>query len=199
MELNALISFPAFLGLAALSNDIIPLLFGDRWKVGTGLCALLCVYQLCNNLQVFFHPALLASGGTGRYVILNVIHTLGVVASCCIGYFFGLYSLVFGLIINSIGIAIPAVLFLKHRIGLDPIKYSKTCIAPALLSGFMWLGTLIPEHIANIPSHSVLLVASKVTFGAVFYCLGICVTAPDQLRYFISIFRGVIVSKALKA
>src|SRR5437868_2791824 len=89
MELNAVFSFAVFIGLAVVASDLVPFLFGDKWAGASDLCALLSLYALVVILTVFFHPALLASGGAGKYVLVNVWHALGVVVACVVGIQFG--------------------------------------------------------------------------------------------------------------
>ena len=65
MELNALLSFAVFVGIAAIAPELVSILFGTKWAGAGVLCSLLSIYALVNALQVFFHPTLLASGGAG--------------------------------------------------------------------------------------------------------------------------------------
>src|SRR5207253_7565032 len=124
-ELNATFSFAIFVGIAAVASDLVPFLFGNKWAAASNLCALLSLYALVIVLTVFFHPALLASGGAGKYVLLNVWHALGTLAACVIGIQFGVVYLVLGLILNGLIVAVPALYFLQRRIGLSPALYCK--------------------------------------------------------------------------
>ena len=169
MELNAVISFAVFVGLAAVAPELVPFLFGAKWAGAGALCSWLSIYALSEALLVFFYPILLASGGIGRYVWLNVWHAAGVLVACLVGIQFGVTCLVMGLIANNIVIAIPALLFARHRIGLSPLNYCKPCLVPALAALFMifmiWLTvTLLPK-----PTVPALLLGCKITVGAIAY------------------------------
>jgi len=169
MELNATVAFAVYVGLAVVSSDLVPLLFGAKWTAATGLCSLLSIYALIMTLQVFVFPTLLASGGVGRYVILNVWQTIGILVACLVGIQFGVAYLVVGLIVNGLIISIPALLFLRQRIGLSPLSYCRPCLAPALASlcmvGMVWLtAALVPKAILPV-----LLLACKIMVGAAAY------------------------------
>lgn len=168
MELNALVSFAVFTGIAIVAPELVSLVFGSKWLEAGQLCALLALYALVNALQVFFHPALLASGGVGRYVILNIWHVSGVLLSCAVGIAFGVSYLVLGLIMNGLIVAIPALLFLRHRIGLSPLKYCWPCLAPAcgsvLMGSTIWMAT---DLLAGLPL--ILRLTCKVVIGASTY------------------------------
>jgi len=169
MELNAVVSFAIFVGVAALSSDLVPLLFGAKWVGASLFCSMLSIYALINVLQVFVHPALLASGGVGKYVLINVWHITGVVLACLVGVQFGVTYLIFGLILNHLIITIPALLFLQQRIGMSPLSYCRPCLVPAMASLFMvcvvWLIAALWPH----PGLPAVLLACKVTAGAVAY------------------------------
>src|SRR4029077_9886245 len=117
MELNAILSFAVFVGIAAIAPDLVVVFFGSKWAATGVLCSLLSIYGLVNALQVFFHPSLLASGGAGRYVLLNVWQAAGSLVACVGGIHLGVKYVVLGLILNNLLIAVPALMFLRKRIG----------------------------------------------------------------------------------
>lgn len=172
MELNSLISFAVFVGLAAVATDLVPLLFGSKWISAAGICSLLSLYALVNALQVFFHPSLLASGGIGRYVLLNVLHTAGVIVACAVGIQFGVNYVVIGLILNGLFVAWPALMYLRRRIGLSPLAYCRPCLAPAFASFFMvsviWLmgNYLLPETSRGLRLSAEIVVGASVYIGS---------------------------------
>lgn len=169
MELNALVSFAVFVGIATVASDFVPLLFGSKWTEAGTLCALLSIYALVDALQVFFYPILLASGGTGKFVFLNILHAIGVLLACIVGIQFGIIHLVQGLILNALILAVPAIFFLKNRIGLDPLRYCKPCLVPALASVFMAAMVYLVSLVFPGIEPSVPRVTCKVIVGAFSY------------------------------
>jgi PST family polysaccharide transporter len=186
MELNAIVSFAVFVGLAAVASDLVPILFGAKWAAAAVLCSFLSLFSLVEALQVFCYPVLLASGGVGKYVWLNIWHLVGVLAVCLGGIQFGVNYLVLGLIANSIVIAIPSLLFLRQRIGMSPLSYCKPCLVPALASLFMagtvWIVTVaLPADVAPL-----LRLACKMVGGGATYLGCIVLLAPATLRNLVS-------------
>jgi len=182
MELNALLSFAVFVGLAAVSSDLVPFLFGSQWTPAAGMCALLSLYALVNVLQVFFHPTLLASGGIGKYVLLNVCHALGVFVACIVGVQFGTPWLVFGLILNGLVMVIPGLIFLQRRIGLSPLLYCKPCFIPALASLSMVIMIWISSVLLPMDSMLAIRLAFKVGIGVIAYLGIILFFSPSVLK-----------------
>jgi PST family polysaccharide transporter len=182
MELNATVSCAIFVGLAVISSDLVPLLFGTKWAAAAGVSSLLSVYALINALLVFVSPALVASGGAGRYVILNLWLGAGALIACVVGIQFGLTYLVLGLAANTLIIAVPALLFLRNRIGLSPLRYCRPCLVPGaaalVMVAMVWLTT------SALPgaTPAALRLTCKIAVGAVTYLGCIFLFAPSTLR-----------------
>jgi O-antigen/teichoic acid export membrane protein len=169
MELNALLSFAVFVGIAAIAPELVSVLFGAKWMAAGVLCSLLAIYGLVNALQVFFHPALLASGGIGKYVLLSVWQAAGSLAACVGGIQLGVKYLILGLILNNLIITFPALMFLRKRIGLSPLEYCKPCLVPACAAAFM-LSVLWLVSAISPPGLPVIVgLVCKVAIGAAAY------------------------------
>jgi len=169
MELNATVSFAIFVGYAITAAQLIPLIFGEKWADASDVSSLLSLLGLINVLLVFCYPALLTTGEMKKYVAISVYQTLGALVACGIGVRFSVNWLVVGLIINNLIFAIPTLLFLQKRIGLQPGKFCQPCVVPAFASlamaGACWLAA------AALPAGlSLLLVLTcKILLGAVVY------------------------------
>lgn len=194
MELNAVVAFAVYVGLAAVASDLIPLLFGTKWTAATALCSLLSIYALIITLQVFFFPTLLASGGVGRYLILNVWQTAGVLVACLVGIQFGVAYLIVGLIVNGLIISIPALLFLRQRIGLSPLSYCKPCLVPAIASLLMLAMIWVTTRVLPADTMPVLRLACKVCTGGITYLGFVSIFACPTLKNLANVvghaFRG---------
>jgi O-antigen/teichoic acid export membrane protein len=193
MELNAVLSFAVFVGLAAVASDLIPLLFGAKWTDAAVLCSLLSLNWLLTALKAFCYPVLLATGGIGKYVWLNVWQAIGVLVACLVGIQFSVTYLVLGLIMNSVIIAIIELQFLRQRIGITPLNYCKPCLVPALASIFMvgmiWLMlAILPADIAPV-----LRLACKIAIGATAYIGCIWFLAHSTLKRLAEVIHRAII------
>jgi PST family polysaccharide transporter len=190
MEFNAVISFAIFVGLAAVARDVIPFAFGPKWVAAATICELLSLYSLLNALQVFFHPALLASGGPGGYVFLNVLHAGGVGIVCVFGLRWGVSALILGLIANGLVVAIPALIFLRRRIGLNVSRYCQPCLIPAV-SSLVMVGVILllrSALAASLPEW--LRIAAQFAGGAIAYTTTIALLAPQVLKRLVGMMKN---------
>lgn len=182
MEMNAIVSFAVYVGLAAVAPNLVPFLFGAKWAAAGVLCSLLSLSSLATTLLVFCYPVLLASGGIGKYVWLNVWHFAGVLGACVAGIQFGIFYLVLGLIINSLIIAVPALLFLQNRMGLSPRNYCKPCLVPALASLMMVVVIWLVSDMLPAGTGQALQLTGKVFAGALAYLGCMWLLAPATVR-----------------
>jgi polysaccharide transporter, PST family len=196
MELNALLSFAVFVGIAAIAPELVSILFGTKWAGAGVLCSLLSIYALVNALQVFFHPSLLASGGVGKYVLLNIWQAVGSLLACLGGIHLGVKYVVLGLILNNLIITLPALMFLRKRIGLSPLEYCKPCLVPACAAAFMlsvlWLVSVISPP--GLPA--IVGLVCKVAIGAAAYSGFVLLFQRSTLINLLAMIRHAIRSNA---
>ena len=192
MELNALLSFAVFVGIAAIAPELVSSLFGTKWAGAGVLCSLLSIYGLVNALQVFFHPALLASGGAGRYVLLNIWQAAGSLVACLGGIHLGVKYVVLGLIVNNLIITVPALMFLRKRIGLSPLAYCKPCFVPACAALFMLSVLWLVRDMSPPGLPAIFGLTCKVAVGAAAYSGFLFLFQRSALINFISIIRSAM-------
>jgi PST family polysaccharide transporter len=176
----AVVGFPAFLGLAAIAPVLVPLLFGPRWEASVLMLQLLSIYMLANFLQVYFHPLLVATGGAGSYLLLNILHAGGTICACVVGSIWGIPWLIVGLIVNTNFVAVLAFAYLRRRVGLSWAGYWLPCLLPGLGALFMAGVVLLVGALAG--SLGLLLTASlQVAVGAGVYLVFIYLASPQTI------------------
>jgi PST family polysaccharide transporter len=188
MELNALISFAVFVGIAAVASDLVPFLFGAKWEAARSLCSLLSISALVSSLQVFFYPALMATGGAGNYVFLSVWHAVGALVACLVGIQFGVMWLVVGIIVNNLILLGPSMFYLRNRIGLGPREYYRPCLVPALASLFMAAIVWATPWVLPMNVAPALRLAAKVSLGGIAYVGFVSCFAAAALRQLVKTF-----------
>lgn len=181
MELNALVSFAVFGGLAAVAPSLVPLVFGEKWTIAGTILQLLCIYNLMLGMLVYCYPALLASGGLGRYVLLNVSCALGAGVVCLAGIRYGVHWLVIGLILNMMVTGFVSLLFLRRRIGLSPWEYCRPCVVPAFAATVMFGAVQLFSYYCAAKLQMWQSTAIEIFVGASVYLIIVYTTAPHSL------------------
>ena len=156
------------------------------------LCSLLSIYGLVNALGVFFHPSLLASGGIGKFVLLNVWQAVGSLAACVGGIHLGVKYVVIGLILNNLIITVLALMFLRKRIGLSPLEYCKPCLVPAGAALFMLIVLWLVSAMLRPGWPATVGLACKVAVGAAAYSGFVLLFRRSTLINLIAMIRDAI-------
>lgn len=181
MELNATITFAVFGGLAAVAPSLVPLVFGSQWRPAIPLLQLLALYNLALGLSTYIHPALLASGGPGRYVLVNVVCATGVFVACSFGIRLGVPVLIVGLLLNIIFVVFLGLLFLRSRIALVPWMYLRPCVVPCIAGALMYAAVLALQYATSVFTYQWYSLAAQVVTGAVVYIGTTLLLAPGSV------------------
>lgn len=179
--LNALSSFAIFGGLATVGPTLVPLVLGRQWEPAVPMLQLLSVYGLVNGLLVFCHPALLASGGIGKYVVVNLLGTVGAISACTFGIRMGVPFLIVGLILNLMLSGFLALLFLRRRIGLSLVAFARPMRVPGIAAAAMYASITMIESMIAMPGHQSTYFMLQVLSGASIYIGCVWVLSPSSL------------------
>ncbi len=169
----AVFGFPIFLGLAAAAPVLVPLIFGTKWEPSVLLMQLLAIYTLANYLQIFNHPLLVATGGAGSYLLLNVVHAAGTISACFLGAFWGAPWLVAGMILNTSLVAVLAFAYLVRRVGIGWVPYWRPCWVPAVagvtMAAAVLLCGLLVDLVGLFPTAVIQIIIGALVYTSIVY------------------------------
>jgi O-antigen/teichoic acid export membrane protein len=182
MEFNALVAFPVFVGLAAVSNELVLTLFAGKWDASGPMCALLSLNMLISGLKIFFWPALLASGDIRRSVYIHGVTLAFISFVCLVGVQHGIAVVVAGMILVNLLMSIPCLILLRSRIGLDPFRYCGFCVMPAVASVIMGVAVMSVgwSLMSSVPVSVRLII--KILTGAATYSSMMMILSPQSLK-----------------
>jgi O-antigen/teichoic acid export membrane protein len=85
VQVVSLVCFPAFLGMAAVAGDLVPLLLGTRWLQLVVPFQLLCLVLPLKAVAVLFTPALFGMGRPGVNVLNTAVAFVTMAAAMLVG------------------------------------------------------------------------------------------------------------------
>ncbi|MDF2809616.1 MAG: lipopolysaccharide biosynthesis protein [Microvirga sp.] len=134
---TALISFPVFLGAAAIAPDFVVLCFGQKWASSASVMAALALVVAPATLVYFAAPALTAVGNTRLIVVSDIAQLLSSTLVVLIAVPFGIVAIAAGLTIRS-HLTLPIVLLmLRKGVGLRVRRTATALIGPGVAASFM--------------------------------------------------------------
>jgi O-antigen/teichoic acid export membrane protein len=120
-SLAMIVTLPAMLGLAILSDLTIVTLFGDQWRPAAPILAILAVAGILVPIHVINLQILLARAQSRRFFQLELIKKGGGLVFVVVGSLFGIEGLAWSVVLFSI-VAVPInVSPVKASIGYGPL------------------------------------------------------------------------------
>lgn len=176
VRLVSLLLCPAFLGLAAVAPDLVPLLLGAKWQAAVVPIQLLCLVLPLRGIAALFQPALFAIGRPG----LNAANTAVTLVIMAAAFLIGVRHGVTGVAIAWVAaypIAFAIVSTSATRaLGLTVSQLLKAAAPPTLASIVMALGvvglrSLLADQLAPAVGLGVLIVAGAAAYAAILWIL----------------------------
>ncbi len=190
VQLISLACFPAFLGMAAVAGDLIPVVLGPQW-VGMILpFQLLCLTLPLKAVNTLFAPAILAVGHAG----LNAANTAVALVIMTAGILVGVQYGVIGLCLAWV-IAYPIVFLVTswrslRILGIPYSDFLSRCAFPTAASIVMAAGVLALRAALAPLGVSAIRLALLVTAGAVMYGGFVLLLQRPAVRDLVAVVRN---------
>lgn len=178
--LSALLSFPAFAGVAAVAGDLVPVVFGEHWigavyalQAFGAIGLLTCIGVLQSSLinshgdaDVWFAYSLIKQGVTVAYILLFGS--------------FGVNALMNSMLVINYVMVIPTLFIVARILHLPVLRYLGSFAVPAMATVAMLVGVEATRFaLAGAPAE--LRLISCIATGALLYAGVVLVLARDQL------------------
>jgi O-antigen/teichoic acid export membrane protein len=169
VQIISLVSFPAFLGMAAVAGDLIPIVLGSRWVDLIVPFQLLCLVLPLKAVASLFPPALFGVGRPAVNVANMAISLATMTAAILVGVQHGVVGMCFAWVI-----AYPAVFGVTswrslHALGARVTAFLGRCAFPAVASVTMGAAVLAARVALGPLAVSALRLGVLVGTGVVLY------------------------------
>jgi O-antigen/teichoic acid export membrane protein len=196
VRLIMLIACPAYLGMAAVSTELVHVVLGEKWLAMAPLVSVLALVMPLMTLQILFAPA---NNALGRPDISAKVTMLGAVVmslSFWVGVQYGLMGLAYAWVAGMPVLTAATFWMSKGHLQLSAGELLQA-IMPGLLAAsamaliVFWAGTVLPQmHVAA--RLIVLLALGAGSYGAILFALA----KPTLIELFQLIVRRQVASDA---
>ena len=136
-EMTSLVSFPAFVALAVLAPDIVPVLFGDRWDAAVPVMQVLAFIGILHSIY-FFNDALITAVGKPYWVLgLTAANATANVPAFAVSVRWGIVWVAAAYVIRGYLLSPLPLLAIRRLIGIDLGEYVRRYRAPVAASVLM--------------------------------------------------------------
>ncbi|WP_170765226.1 lipopolysaccharide biosynthesis protein [Ruegeria lacuscaerulensis] len=189
MRLTGFLAFPAFAGLAILSEPVLVLLFGQKWSPAAPVLSLMAVFGMYLSAEKVQQTFCLAAGRPGRLAILSWIEVgLAVVVIAVVAPY--------GLSLTTAGFVAVFLLIwpfkfanLGHIVGLPGMELMRQHVVPLLLSAGMAASVQGVAWQLDGKSPALILLVGTAA-GIAVYCLLAALFQRNRLRLLFSMVRS---------
>jgi teichuronic acid exporter len=189
IQLVSLACFPAFLGMAAIAGDLIPVVLGPRWTAAIVPFQLLSLVLPLKAIAALFPPALF---GVGRPVInvRNMAFALAaMILAMLIGVRHGVVGMAWAWVIGYPVVFAVILLTSTRALGLRVADVSERCAFPAAASLIMGAVVLSIREALGRFEPSAWRLALLVASGALVYAALVFLFQRSAVRELITIIR----------
>ena len=178
----AMLIFPAFAGLYVVADQLLPLMFGNRWAPAAAITPYMCAIAPALYFQLLISAALFAAGRSDR-----LLHWSAIEAAVTVGL--GLAGARFGLV----GLAVAGTLrlylmmplgwfWLRRDVGINAWRLARPAAASVAAAAVMAAAvSLAKAHLAPL-LQPLPLIGALIAVGVVVYGALMALTAGDIWR-----------------
>jgi teichuronic acid exporter len=174
---SALVSFPVFVGLAAVADILVPVVFGAQWVEAVPVLQAFCAIGLLTCIGVLQYSLINSFGRADLWLWYILGKQTMLVLYIVLFHRYGIADLAFALAIQTYVMWLPSVYLVSRLLGVSMGRYLATFLAPAAASIVMFIAVeMIRPHTSQLEAPWQL--ASCIAVGAATY-----VTAAHLLAY----------------
>ena len=169
LRLMSMVVFPVFIGMSALSTEIITLLLGEKWLSAIPIFAILCLIMPLRMISNIFAPLLQGIGRPGASVKNLIVAVIVMPIAFIVGSQWGISGVGYAWVV-----AFPLVLLVMayQSIGyanISILEFCKEMIGPCLIGGLMYAGIVYLENTLYSDFNSMIRLIFGVMTGATIY------------------------------
>ena len=192
MDRTIMVAFPAFIGLAAISDDAIPLVFGENWRASAPTLCILSVLGALYTVSILHGTLIRATGRSGWWSGFTTLTSLLLM----VGFFaagpYGLTAIAASSLLIHVLIAPIHFRMVLRLLQMPVTSYLGIFVAPLVATSMMYAAVLLLQRGEYISSKQLLLkVSIEISVGVVVYSSVIFILAPVRVKSLVSNLRRV--------
>ncbi|MGV1916193.1 oligosaccharide flippase family protein [uncultured Agrobacterium sp.] len=193
VTVSSCIAFPAFFGLAAVADVVVPLVYGPKWNEAIPILQLLAPICIPLVISLYILPVLTVFGEASKAARMTVIQLFLSLAFALIAAPFGVYPVVIGFLLRAY-LMIPYQLRLieKHtncsvnRI----IVYIGKPLGASVMTSLICYYSL--NYVYRIEFNDIISLILAIVQSAVLYIIMLLVVDRRSVRWLIEIFQSIL-------
>lgn len=169
-EALAIVTFPFTIGIALVAEELVPAVFGEKWRIMTVPLQVLAAYAAVRTITPQTSQILVVTGDARFQMRMNAVAAIALPLAFYVGSFWGATGIAMAwVIVHPVVILLPLHVRVLGRLGVSASTYFRT-LWPAVSGCLCMTGAVLLVHWllpANVST--VTRLALKVFLGAAVY------------------------------
>ena len=184
----AILAFPLMMGIGALADDLVPVVFGQKWAPASVLVMIVCAPALVQSVTMLAGMALLAMGRADYLLRIALVSLPATALPLWVMRNESAPMAVAALAAAMVFSSIASLLAAMHVIGGRWRRYAAVILVPALCSAIMVAAILSAKNaMADLPALTRLV--ALTLFGGVVYIASIRILKPSAIEEVLNLVR----------
>ncbi|MEO0456094.1 MAG: lipopolysaccharide biosynthesis protein [Cyanobacteria bacterium P01_A01_bin.114] len=182
-QYTSLISFPAFLGMAALAPELVQVLFGEEWIPSIPVMRILAFNGILQSIYFFNGTVFLSTGKPSWRLFVQSLNVVFNVITFLLLVKWGIVAVAAGFVIRGYLLSPLPPLLIKKLIHIDLFHYLAQFISPLLASAAMVACIFATQSlIKNWADNNSLILASGTIVGTLVYAFTLNMISPKIIQ-----------------
>lgn len=176
-----LAGFPAFLGLAAIAPDIIPLVFDEQWVSSIGPAQIILLLGLVRSVDCVCGGTILALGQSRPILMLNIMYSFMAGAAILFTARISIEATMWAIVACN-AVLVPPLLYYAHQLAsIDVLKPLRMLPRLVLATLAMLIGVAMWRHLVGDTGAPVVILSTIAVGGLTYIIAVIMLLRPDLL------------------
>ena len=184
---NAIV-LPAFAGIALVSNELIPLLFGEHWRTAISIVQLYCVVGIFDSLLPLQSAVIRGHGKAKWWMWYNIFDRAAVALTVLFSFKFGIMVFSYGLLAKSIIFSPALLVFAFKLIDMKLKDYLTAVSAPLIGVASMVVAVAVASYVCG-DLNAIWKLLIEIGAGALIYSAVMSVFARNRLMSLVEFAR----------
>lgn len=193
VEVVSLVAFPCIIGLIAVADDLIPVVYGAKWIPSILPLKLIAAFTLIRSVGTIGGQILLALGKPSKEFSFNAKQAVPLVVAIIIGAQYGIVGVAASM---SLVLATFAIFFIKiaaDSIELTLLTVVRTVLPAFMSSTIMWVSVAtLSLGLHTLGYEQIYILLASIGCGISVYLFALGLFFRDTIRRLLNVFAVII-------
>lgn len=180
----SLVSFPAFMGLAAVAGDAIPLIFGDHWTSAVWPVRFFCVIGLMSGIGIVQASLINSQGRSDWWFYYQLLRNVVTIATILLLYTYDVATIVCVMMLGVFVLWPITLAMVSKLIGLSVWQYFAQFLRPtAAYLGMLAVILMLQTVLVDWQPAARLTI--EIVVGGITYCALILLMCRERIMFLV--------------